>query len=115
MKKLILTGVGLFFAMTLAFAQETEAEQKSKEKVATLNEKLTLNEEQQAAIYPIVLSKHQTKLAVKADTTLSQDDAKQQIDKITAETNTKILDLLNEDQKEMYHKHLEEHKKNREK
>lgn len=115
MKKLILTGVGLLFAMTLTFAQETDAEQKSKEKVVTLTEKLTLNEEQQAAIYPIIFEKLQAKTSIKADATLSEDDAKQRIDKAAADANTKILDLLNDEQKEIYHRHLEEHKKNKEK
>ncbi len=115
MKKLILTGVGLLFAITLTFAQETDAEQKTREKVVSLTEKLTLNDEQQAAIYPIIFEKHQAKLSIKADTALSQDEAKEQIDKAASEANSKILALLSEEQKEVYHRHLEEHKKDKEK
>ncbi|HMR17750.1 MAG TPA: hypothetical protein PKA53_00500 [Sphingobacterium sp.] len=114
MKKLILTGVGFLFAITLTFAQETDAEKKTREKVATLTEKLALNDEQKEAIYPIIYEKHQAKLSVKADTTLSTDEAKQQIDKAASEANARILEQLNEEQKEIYHRHLEEGKRAKE-
>lgn len=110
MKKMILTGMAFLFAITMTFAQETDAEQKTKEKVAKLTEKLTLDDEQQAAIYPIVFEKNQVKLSLKADTSLSQDDVKQQIEKKASEANAKILALLSDEQKELYHKHLEESK-----
>lgn len=111
MKKIILTGVGLLFAATMTFAQQSDAETKTKEKVAVLTEKLTLNEEQQAAIYPIIFEKHQAKLALKADTTLSQDEIKQRMEQKGADAHTKILDLLTDEQKAIYHEHLDKSKK----
>lgn len=111
MKKLIMTGVGLLFAATMTFAQQSDAETKTKAKVAVLTEKLTLNEEQQAAIYPIIFEKHQAKVTLKADTTLSQEEIKQRLEQSGADAHSKILDLLNEEQKAIYHQHLDKSKK----
>ncbi len=111
MKKLILTGLGFLFAITLTFAQEIDVEQKAKETVATLTEKLTLSDEQQAAIYPIVLEAKRAKFSLKADTALSADDLQQQLRTLKEGSNSKIIEQLTDEQKELFQKHLDEGKK----
>ncbi len=111
MKRLILTGLGFLFAITLTFAQEVDAEQKAKETVATLTEKLTLNDEQQASIYPIILETSKTKLALKADTSLSAEDLQQRISTLKVETQSKVSEQLTDEQKDLYAKYKEEKKK----
>ena len=110
MKKLILTGLGFLFAITLTFAQEGDAEQKAKETVATLTEKLTLNDAQQTAIYPIVLEAKKTKFSLKADTTLSAEDLQQRIDALETDTHTKVSEQLTDEQKEAFSKYRDQKK-----
>ncbi len=114
MKKLILTGLSFLFAITLAFAQQIDVEQKTKETVAILTEKLTLSDEQQAAIYPIVLEAKKAKYALKADTSLSAEDLQQQLKTIKGGSNSKIMEQLNDEQKELFKKYIEEGKKEKE-
>src|SRR5690606_10351153 len=99
MKKLILTGLSLLFAITLTFAQDINPETKAKQKVDELTQVLTLNEDQQAAIFTIILEKVTAKHAIKADTTIAADVAKQQIDAAKAAAHQKIAEQLNDDQK----------------
>jgi|SRR5690606_3180005 len=110
MKKLILTGLGFVFAITLTFAQEGNAEQKAKETMATLTEKLTLTEAQQTAIYPILLEAKQNKLSLKADTALSAEDLQQRSDALKADTHRKVSAQLTDEQKEIFSKHMEKKK-----
>ncbi|MBE8721447.1 hypothetical protein [Sphingobacterium pedocola] len=108
MKKLILTGLSFLFAITLTFAQQGTAEEKAKETVTTLTEKLTLTEEQQASVYNIVLEKATAKYALKADTTLSEDAVKEQISTLTSTADAKITELLTDEQKAEFAKYVEE-------
>ena len=108
MKKLILTGLSFLFAVTMLFAQEINPENKAKETVTELTEKLTLTEDQQTAVYNIVLEKVNAKIAVKADTTLSAEVVKEQIQALKATANGKINDLLTDEQKALFIKYLEE-------
>ena len=108
MKKLILTGLSFLFAVTMLFAQEINPENKAKETVTELTEKLTLTEDQQTAVYNIVLEKVNAKIAVKADTTLSAEVVKEQIQALKATANGKINDLLTDEQKTLFIKYLEE-------
>ncbi|WP_437922203.1 hypothetical protein [Sphingobacterium sp. LRF_L2] len=108
MKKLILTGLSLLFALTLTFAQEGTPETKAKEKVEKLSEKLTLTPEQQTAVYDIVLEHTKAKWALKADTTISPDVAKQQVDALTSTADAKIVEKLTEEQKPIYIQWIEE-------
>ncbi|NGF55304.1 hypothetical protein G5B00_02160 [Parapedobacter sp. SGR-10] len=110
MKKLILTGLGFLFAITLALAQEVDVEQKTKETIATLAEKLTLSDEQQATIYPVVLEAKITKYALKADTALSFQELQQQLHKLKEGSNNRIMEQLNDKQKEQFKKYLAERK-----
>lgn len=108
MKKLILTGVSFLFAMTMLFAQDVNPETKAKEVVVELTEKLTLTAEQQTAIHDIVLEKVKGKMAVKSNTTMTPEEAKEQIEVIKATANGKINDLLTEEQKPLFAKYVEE-------
>ena len=108
MKKLILTGLSFLFAITLTFAQDINPETKAKQKVDELTQVLTLNEDQQSAIFTIILEKVTAKHAIKADTTLAADVAKQQIDAAQATALQKISEQLNDDQKVAFAKYLEE-------
>lgn len=108
MKKIILTGLSFLFAVTMLFAQEINPENKAKETVTELTEKLTLTEDQQTAVYNIVLEKVNAKIAVKADTTLSAEVVKEQIQALKATANGKINDLLTDEQKTLFIKYLEE-------
>lgn len=108
MKKLILTGLSFLFAITMLFAQEINPENKAKETVTELTEKLTLTDDQQTAIYDVVLEKVKAKVAIKSDTTLTEDAVKQQIEALNTTANSKINELLTEDQKPLFVKYLEE-------
>ena len=114
MKKLILTGLSFLFAITLTFAQDFNPETKAKEKVDELTQVLTLSEEQQTAIYTIVLEKVNAKHSLKADTTLAADVAKQQMNEIKAASHQKIAEQLTEDQKVIFAKYVEENAKKEE-
>lgn len=108
MKKLILTGLSFLFALTLTFAQEGTPEEKAKETVETLTEKLTLTEEQRASIYNIVVEHKKAKWTLKSDTTLSADAIKEQAAGLTATADAKIIELLTEEQKPLYGQYIEE-------
>ncbi|WP_140936995.1 hypothetical protein [Sphingobacterium lumbrici] len=108
MKKLILTGLSLLFAITLTFAQQGTPEEKTTEIVTKLTEKLILSEEQQASVYNIILELTTTKYALKADTTLSEDVVKKQISILTATADEKITELLTDEQKPEFAKYIEE-------
>lgn len=114
MKKLILTGLSFLFAITLTFAQDITPENKAKEHVIVLTEKLVLSTEQQAPIYNIVLEKVKAKLAVQSDTTQTEEAVKHQLKTINDEANAKISELLTEEQKALFTKYLEEKKAKKE-
>ena len=116
MRKLILTGLSFLFAITLTFAQDINPETKAKQKVDELTQVLTLTEDQQTSILTIILEKVSATDAIKADTTLAADVAKQQLDLTNATALQKISELLNEDQKVAFAKYIEEkHAKKEEK
>jgi len=108
MKKLILTGLSFLFALTLTFAQEANPEQKAQETVVKLTEKLTLTTEQQTAVYPIILEAKTAKAAIKANEELSEEAAKEELAKITADADTKVAAQLTDEQKALYAKYIEE-------
>lgn len=108
MKKLFLTGIGFFLAMSLTFAQQTTPEENATKVVTELVTKLTLNEEQKTAVLTIVLNKEKAIAAVIQDATATADAKKESITKIQGESDTKIAQLLTDEQKTAYQKYVTE-------
>lgn len=108
MKKLILTGLSFLFAITLTFAQEITPETKAKETVTVLTEKLTLNDDQQKLVYDIILENNKANVALSTDTTLTAETLKEQISNLKTAAESKIAEVLTEDQKATFLKYLEE-------
>lgn len=102
MKKLFLTGISLLFAASLTFAQSGNPEDKAKEKVEKLAEKLTLTEEQQTAVHDIVLEHVKAKEALKADASQSPEALKDAKTRLQETTDAQIKDKLSDDQKSLY-------------
>ncbi|MDF2853024.1 MAG: hypothetical protein K0S31_3709 [Sphingobacterium multivorum] len=108
MKKLFLTGIGFFLAMSLTFAQQTTPEENATKVVTELVTKLTLNEEQKTAVSTIVLNQEIAIAAVIQDATATADAKKESITKIQGESDTKIAQLLTDEQKTAYQKYVTE-------
>ena len=108
MKKLFLTGIGFFLAMSLTFAQQTTPEENATKVVTELVTKLTLNEEQKTAVSTIVLNQEKAIAAVMQDATATADAKKESITKIQGESDTKIAQLLTDEQKTAYQKYVTE-------
>jgi len=108
MKKLFLTGIGFFLAMSLTFAQQTTPEENATKVVTELVTKLTLNEEQKTAVSTIVLNQEKAIANVIQDATATADAKKESITKIQGESDTKIAQLLTDEQKTAYQKYVTE-------
>jgi len=108
MKKLFLTGIGFFLAMSLIFAQQTTPEENATKVVTELVTKLTLNDEQKTAVSPIVLDQEKAIAAVIQDTTTTADVKKESITKLQGESDSKIALLLTDEQKVAFKKYIEE-------
>ncbi len=102
MKKLILTGLSFLFALTLTFAQDANPEDKAKEKVTKLTEKLTLTDEQQTSIYDIVLEHAKAKQALKADASQSPEALAEAKTRLQETTDAQIKEKLSDEQKTLY-------------
>lgn len=113
MKKLFLAGISLLFAVSLTFAQDINPEEKAREKVALLTEKLVLTPDQQGPIHEAVLEGIQAKVAVKADETLTEEAKKEQIKAIENDKHEKVKALLTEEQKAEYERWISEKKKDK--
>ncbi|WET70959.1 hypothetical protein [Sphingobacterium sp.] len=108
MKKLFLAGIGFFLAMGLTFAQQTTPEENATKVVTELVTKLTLNDEQKTAVSTIVLDQEKAIAAVIQDSTTKADVKKENIAKIQGESDTKIAQLLTDEQKVAYQKYVTE-------
>jgi hypothetical protein len=108
MKKLFLTGIGFFLAMSLTFAQQTTPEENATKVMTELVTKLTLSEEQKTAVSTIVLNQEKAIAAVIQDTTATADAKKESITKIQGESDSKIAQLLTDEQKTAYQKYVTE-------
>lgn len=102
MKKLFLTGISLLFALTLTFAQDANPEDKAREKVTKLTEKLTLTDEQQTSIYDIVLDHAKAKQEIKADASQSPEAAAEAKARLQEATDVQIKEKLTDEQKTAY-------------
>ena len=108
MKKLFLTGIGFFLAMSLTFAQQTTPEENTTKIVTELVTKLTLNDDQKAAISTIVLDQEKAVSAVLQDANSTADAKKESIAKLQGESDSKIAQVLTDEQKAAYQKYIEE-------
>lgn len=108
MKKLILTGLSLMFAVTLTFAQQGTPEEKAQATIVKLTEKLSLTEEQKTAVYPIVLEGKTAMQALEENKELTPEQRQAELAKVAAATDAKIAEQLTEEQKAAFTKHLEE-------
>ncbi|GHE29411.1 hypothetical protein [Sphingobacterium griseoflavum] len=110
MKKIILTGIGLLFAITMSFAQ-SNPEEAAKQEVAVLTEKLTLTEDQQTSVLQIVWEGAKAKAAVKEDATLSPEVLVESLHKIQATTDAQVAEKLSDEQKPVFEKLISERPK----
>ena len=55
MKKLFLTGIGFFLALSLTFAQQVTPEETATQVTTELTQKLSMTDEQKTAAYTITL------------------------------------------------------------
>lgn len=108
MKKLFLTGIGFFLAITLTFAQQTTPEENATKVVTELVTKLSLNDEQKTAISTIVLDQEKAVATVLQDSSTTADAKKENIAKLQSESDSKISQLLTDNQKATYQKYVEE-------
>lgn len=102
MKKLFLTGISLLFAVSLTFAQQVNPEEKAKEVITQLTEKLTLTAEQQTTIFPLILEGEQAVEALKADTTIAPEVVAEQVGNIQNSVDAKVSEVLTEEQKPVF-------------
>ena len=108
MKKLFLTGIGFFLAMSLTFAQQATPEENATKVVTELVTKLTLNDEQKTAVSTIVLDQEKAVAALIQDSTTTPDVKKESIAKLQGESDNKIAQLLTDEQKAAFQKYIEE-------
>ncbi|MEN5234500.1 hypothetical protein [Sphingobacterium faecium] len=108
MKKLFLTGIGFFLALTLTFAQQVTPEEHATQVTTELTQKLSLTDEQKTAAYTITLDQAKAEFALLGDTTATKEVLVEQINKLQAEADVKVDALLTEDQKELFKKVVEE-------
>jgi protein CpxP len=104
MKKLFLTGIGFFLALTLTFAQQVTPEEHATQVTTELTQKLSLTDEQKTAAYTITLDQAKAESALLGDTTATKEVLVEQINKLQAEADVKVDALLTEDQKELFKK-----------
>lgn len=108
MKKLFLTGIGFFLALSLTFAQQVTPEEHATQVTTELTQKLSLTDEQKTAAYTITLDQAKAESALLGDTTATKEVLVEQINKLQAEADVKVNALLTEDQKELFKKVVEE-------
>ncbi|EFK60012.1 hypothetical protein [Sphingobacterium spiritivorum] len=107
MKKLVLTGIGFFLALGLTFAQAQQTqspEDNAKQVVTVLTQQLTLTEEQQPTVYNATLEYAKAEQALLADNTASKEAKAEQIAKLQAQTDAKIIEVLTDEQKPLFEK-----------
>jgi hypothetical protein len=104
MKKLFLTGIGFFLALSLTFAQLASPEETATQVTTELTQKLSLTDEQKTATYSITLDQAKAELALLSDTTTTKEVLAEQFNKLQAEADVKVNELLTEDRKELFKK-----------
>ncbi|WP_293899479.1 hypothetical protein [Sphingobacterium sp. UBA5670] len=108
MKKLILTGVGLCLAFSLTFAQQVTPEETAAKATTELVQKLNLNDEQKTAVSTILLDQAKAEHTIVKDSASSAQAKSESLNKLQNEVDTKVNQLLTEDQKSLYQKMIAE-------
>ncbi|WP_286844820.1 MULTISPECIES: hypothetical protein [Sphingobacterium] len=108
MKKLILTGIGFFLALSLTFAQQGTPEETAAKATTELVQKLNLNDEQKTAVSTILLDQAKTEQTITKDSSSSAEVKNEALNKLQSEVDTKVSQLLTEDQKALYQKIIAE-------
>lgn len=108
----ILSGIMLFALGAVAWqspgGQDNQANQGRMgkrgldEHVKMLTEKLSLSDDQQAKVKSILTDSHQQMQSVRDDSSLSQDDKRSKMHSLREATNSKIRDVLTDDQKKKF-------------
>lgn len=108
MKKLISTRIGFFLALSLTFAQQGTAEETAAKATIELVQKLNLNDEQKTAVSSILLDQAKAEETVLKDSTSTAAAKGEILNKLQAEVDSKVSQLLTEDQKNIYQKLIAE-------
>ncbi|MDR3011311.1 MAG: hypothetical protein LBV59_25545 [Sphingobacterium sp.] len=108
MKKLILTGIGLCLALSLTFAQQATPEETAAKATTELVQKLNLNDEQKTAVSTILLDQAKAEQSIAKDSGSSTQAKGEALNKLQNEVDTKVNQLLTEDQKSLYQKMIAE-------
>ena len=108
MKKLFLTGIGFFLALSLTFAQQGTPEETAAKATTELVQKLNLNDEQKTAVSTILLDQAKTEQTITKDSSSSAEVKNEALNKLQSEVDTKVSQLLTEDQKALYQKIIAE-------
>jgi hypothetical protein len=108
MKKLILTGIGLCLALSLTFAQQATPEETAAKATTELVQKLNLNDEQKTAVSTILLDQAKAEHTIVKDSVSSTQAKTESLNKLQNEVDTKVNQLLTEDQKSFYQKMIAE-------
>jgi len=104
MKKLILTGIGFCLALSLTFAQQGTPEETATKATTELVQKLNLNDEQKTAVSTILLDQAKAEQAIAKDSSSSTEVKSEALSKLQTEVDTKVSQILTEDQKSLYQK-----------
>lgn len=108
MKKLILTGIGLCLALSLTFAQQVTPEETAAKATTELVQKLNLNDEQKTTVSTILLDQAKSEQTILKDSGSSTQAKSEALNKLQNEVDTKVNQLLTEDQKSLYQKMIAE-------
>lgn len=108
MKKLILTGIGFCLTLSLMFAQQGSPEDAAAKATTELVQKLHLNDEQKTAVSTILLDQVKAEQTIVKDSGSSAQTKSEALHKLQTEVDTKVSQLLTEDQKSLYQKIITE-------
>jgi len=108
MKKLILTGIGLCLALSLTFAQQATPEETAAKATTELVQKLNLNDEQKTAVSSILLDQAKAEEMILKDSSSTAAAKGETLNKLQTEVDSKVSQLLTEDQKTIYQKVIAE-------
>ena len=108
MKKLILTGIGLCLALSLTFAQQVTPEETAAKATTELVQKLNLNDEQKTAVSSILLDQAKAEETILKDSSSTAAAKGETLNKLQTEVDSKVSQLLTEDQKTIYQKVIAE-------